>query len=415
VIELKRVVVTGMGALTPFGEGVDLFWESLCAGRSAVGPITHFDTTEFETKIAAEVRDFDPGKYLSHKEARKVDPFAQYALAASSMALEDSGLIIEGEMAERVGVIIGAGLGGLTTIEEFYDVLRAKGPRRVSPFYIPKLIANMAPGYISMFFGLKGPNECVVTACASGTHSIGNAFRTIQRGDALAMLCGGAEATITPMGVSGFTAMRALSTRNEEPEKASRPFEFNRDGFVIGEGAGILILEDLQNALDRDARIYAEVTGFGMTADAYHITAPSPDGDGAARCMKMAIDDAGMDPGEVAYVNAHGTSTKYNDLMETLAIKTVFGEKAHQIPVSSIKSMIGHLLGAAGAVEAISTIKTIETDRIPPTINYEVPDPECDLDYVPNEARDTVVDAALSNNFGFGGTNASLLLKKFTP
>ncbi len=405
----KKVVITGMGAVTPYGVGVDLLWEGLTAGRSGIKPITSFDTAEFETKIAGEVRGFEPEDWLDKKEIKKVDRFVQFALAASRLALEDSGLKPEGALADQVGVIIGAGLGGLITIEEFARVLAVKGPQRISPFYIPKLIANMAPGYISMYFGLKGPNESIVTACATGNHSIGNACRIVQRGEAVAMLCGGTEATITPMGVSGFNALKALSTRNDEPERASRPFELNRDGFVIGEGAGVLVIEELEHARARGARIYAEIVGYGSSADAYHITAPSPDGDGAIRCMKAAIADAGLTAGRISYINAHGTSTKINDQMETIAIKQVFGEDAYRIPVSSTKSMIGHLLGAAGGVEAVVCVKTIQTGVIPPTINYETPDPECDLDYVPNHARRLTVDYALSNSFGFGGTNAALI------
>jgi 3-oxoacyl-[acyl-carrier-protein] synthase II len=413
--EEKRVVVTGLGAVTPYGEGVDLFWSSLLEGRSAIGPITLFDATAFDTKIAGEVRGFDPEKYLEKKEVRKVDRFIQLALAASRMALDDSGIEVTPELADDFGCIIGAGLGGLSTIEEFHTILITKGPGRVSPFFIPKLIANMAPGYISMSFGLKGPNESIVTACATGNHSIGNAFRTLQRGDAKAMLCGGTESTITPMGVSGFNALRALSTRNDEPLRASRPFDLNRDGFVIGEGAGIIVLEEKEFAERRGARIYAEIVGYGLTGDAYHITAPAPDGDGAARCMAMALRDAGIVPGDVDYVNAHGTSTPMNDLMETLAIKRVFGEHAYRVPVSSIKSMIGHLLGAAGGVEAIACVKAIETGWIPPTINYETPDPQCDLDYVPNTARKVDVGVTLSNSFGFGGTNAALVFRRYVP
>lgn len=409
----NRVVVTGMGSVTPFGEGVDLFWDSLKRGLSGVKPITTFDVTDYQTKIAGEIRDFDPARYLEKKELRKVDRFVQFALAASIMALEDAGLKIEGRLAENAGAIIGAGLGGLPTIEEFHTVLMTRGPRRVSPFFIPKLIANMAPGYISMYLGLKGPNESIVTACATGNHSIGNAFRNIQRGDAVVMLCGGTESTITPMGISGFNALNALSKRNDEPEKASRPFELNRDGFVIGEGSGILVLEELGHALSRGTKIYAELAGYGSTADAYHFTAPQPDGEGAARCMQKAIDDAGISPKDVGYINAHGTSTKQNDLMETRAVKTVFGDCAYDIPISSVKSMIGHLLGGAGGVEAIATVKAIETGVMPPTINYEKPDPECDLDYVPNKARLGDFSFALSNSFGFGGTNASLLFKKY--
>ncbi len=408
----KRVVITGMGAVTPYGEGVDLFWENLTAGKSAIKPITLFDASAYETRIAGEVCGFDPEKWIERKEVKKADRFVQFAVAASSMAIADARLTIDAALSERMGVIIGAGLGGLATIEEFHTTLMIKGPKRVSPFYIPRLIANMAPGYVSMRFGLKGPNESVVSACASANHSIGTAMRAIQRGEATAMLCGGSEAVITGMGVSGFNALKALSTRNDEPTRASRPFDADRDGFVMGEGSGMLVIEDLDHARARGARIYAEIVGYGATADAYHITAPDPDGDGAMRCMRQAIADAGLTADDIDHINAHGTSTKYNDAMETLAIKKVFGERARTIPVSSIKSMIGHLLGAAGGVEAIASVKTIETGVIPPTINYDTPDPECDLDYVPNTARRQEVSTVLSSSFGFGGTNAVLVFRK---
>jgi 3-oxoacyl-[acyl-carrier-protein] synthase II len=409
----KRVVITGMGAVTPFGEGVDLFWENLTAGKSAIKPITLFDCSAYETRIAGEVYGFDPEKWIDRKEVKKADRFVQFAVAASRMAVDDAALTIDAELGEKMGVIIGAGLGGLPTIEEFHTTLMTKGPKRVSPFYIPKLIANMAPGYVSMQLGLKGPNECVISACASANHSIGTAVRLVQRGEAPAMLCGGSEAVITGMGVSGFNALKALSTRNDDPTRASRPFDAGRDGFVMGEGAGILVIEELERARARGARIYAEIVGYGATADAYHITAPDPEGDGAMRCMRMAIADAGLTVDDIDHINAHGTSTKYNDAMETLAIKKVFGERARAIPVSSIKSMIGHLLGAAGGVEAIASVKTIETGIIPPTINYDTPDPECDLDYVPNTARRQEVSTVLSSSFGFGGTNAVLVFRKF--
>ena len=409
----RRVVVTGMGMVSPLGTGVDKTWQALIQGKSGVARITKFDPTVFDTQIAAEVKDFVPENFMDKKELRRTDIFIQYAMASAAMALEDSQLKITPANADRVGVVVGAGLGGLTTIEAYHRVLLEKGPSRISPFFIPMLIVNEAPGQISMRFGAKGPNTSVVTACATGNHNIGDAWRIIERGDADAVIAGGVEATITPLAVSGFNAMKALSTRNQEPEKASRPFDKNRDGFVIGEGSGIIILEELQQALDRGAKIYAEIIGYGLTGDAYHITAPAPEGEGAARCMAMTLKSAGIQPEEVDYINAHGTSTEYNDLYETMAIKTVFKEHAKKLAISSTKSMIGHLLGGAGGVEAIFTILTICQGIIPPTINYETPYPGCDLDYVPNIARKTEVRVALSNSFGFGGTNAVLAFKKF--
>ena len=409
----RRVVVTGMGMVSPLGTGVDKTWQALIQGKSGVARITKFDPTGFDTQIAAEVKDFVPENFMDKKELRRTDIFIQYAMASAVMALEDSQLKITPANADRVGVVVGAGLGGLTTIEFYHKVLLEKGPSRISPFFIPMLIVNEAPGQISMRFGAKGPNTSVVTACATGNHNIGDAWRIIERGDADAVIAGGVEATITPLAVSGFNAMKALSTRNQEPEKASRPFDKNRDGFVIGEGSGIIILEELQQALDRGAKIYAEIIGYGLTGDAHHITAPAPEGEGAARCMAMTLKSAGIQPEEVDYINAHGTSTEYNDLYETMAIKTVFKEHAKKLAISSTKSMIGHLLGGAGGVEAIFTILTIYAGIIPPTINYETPDPGCDLDYVPNIARKAEVRVALSNSFGFGGTNAVLAFKKF--
>jgi 3-oxoacyl-[acyl-carrier-protein] synthase II len=409
----RRVVVTGMGMVSPLGTGVEKTWQSLIQGKSGVARITKFDPTGFDTQIAAEVKDFLPENFMEKKDLRRMDIFIQYAMASATMALEDSQLKITPANADRVGVVVGAGLGGLTTIENFHKVLLEKGPSRISPFFIPMLIVNEAPGQISIRFGAKGPNISAVTACATGNHNIGDAWRIIQRGDADAVIAGGVEATITPLAVSGFNAMKALSTRNAEPEKASRPFDKDRDGFVIGEGCGIIILEELQQALDRGARIYAEIIGYGLTGDAYHITAPAPDGEGAARCMAMALKSAGIEPGQVDYINAHGTSTDYNDLYETVAIKKVFKEHAQKLAISSTKSMIGHLLGGAGGVEAIFTILTICHGIIPPTINYQTPDPGCDLDYVPNVARKAQVRVALSNSFGFGGTNAVLIFKKF--
>jgi 3-oxoacyl-[acyl-carrier-protein] synthase II len=402
-----------MGMVSPLAIGVEETWQALVQGKSGVARITKFDPTGFDTQIAAEVKDFAPENFMDKKDIRRMDIFIQYAVAAATLALEDAQLKITPANADRVGVVVGAGLGGLTTIENFHKVLLEKGPGRISPFFIPMLIVNEAPGHISMRFGAKGPNTSVVTACATGNHNIGDAWRIIQRGDADAVIAGGVEATITPLAVAGFNAMKALSTRNDEPEQASRPFDKDRDGFVMGEGSGIIILEELQQALDRGAKIYAEIIGYGLTGDAYHITAPAPEGEGAARCMAMALKSAGIEPEEVDYINAHGTSTDYNDLYETIAIKTVFQEHAKKLAVSSTKSMIGHLLGGAGGVEAIFTILTISRGIIPPTINYQTPDPGCDLDYVPNVARKASVRVALSNSFGFGGTNAVLAFQKF--
>jgi 3-oxoacyl-[acyl-carrier-protein] synthase II len=397
----------------PTGIGVETAWKNVCEGKSGIGPLTRFDPNGFETKIAGEVRNFNPELYIDKKEIKKMDLFIQYALAATKEALGDAQLAITPENSEQIGVIVGTGLGGLPSIEKYHKVLLEKGPGRITPFFIPMLIANLASGQIAILFGPKGPNTCVVTACATGAHSIGDAFRAIVYGDAEAMVAGGTEANITPLTISGFNAMKALSTRNDEPQKACRPFEKNRDGFVIAEGAGILVLEELQFALKRNAKIYAELVGYGYTGDAYHITAPSPDGDGAVRCMKMAIKDAGLKPEDVDYINAHGTSTPLNDLTETLAIKKVFGDRAKKVAVSATKSMTGHLLGAAGSTEAIFTILSIRDGIMPPTLNYEEPDPQCDLDYVPNVARRKPLKVAMSNAFGFGGTNAALVFKKF--
>jgi len=409
----RRAVITGLGLVIPNGIGVETAWKNVCDGKSGIGPLTRFDTTGFETKIAAEVKDFDPDRYIEKKEIKKMDLFIQYALAAAQEALEDARLKITPENCDRIGVIIGTGLGGLPTIEKYHKVLLEKGPGRISPFFIPMLIANLASGQIAIHFGAKGPNICLVTACATGAHCIGDAFRAILYGDAEAIIAGGTEANITPLTVGGFNAMKALSTRNDEPQKASRPFEKNRDGFVIAEGAGVLILEELEFALQRKAKIYAELIGYGYTGDAYHITAPSPNGDGAARCIQMAIQDAGLRPEEIDYINAHGTSTPLNDLTETIAIKKVFGGHAKKIPISATKSMTGHLLGGAGSTEAIFTVLALRDGILPPTINYEEPDPECDLDYIPNTARRQSVRVGMSNAFGFGGTNAVLVLKRF--
>ena len=410
----RRVVVTGLGLVIPNGIGVEGVWKDICEGKSGIGPITRFDTNGFETKIAGEVKGLDPERYVEKKEIKKMDLFVLYVLAAAQEALEDARLKITPENAEEIGVIVGTGLGGLPTLEKYHQILLEKGPGRISPFFIPTLIANMAAGQIAIRFGAKGPNTCVVTACATGAHCIGDAFRAIHYGDAQAMIAGGTEANLTPLTVGGFNAMKALSTRNDEPEKASRPFEKNRDGFVVAEGAGIMILEELEYALNRNAKIYGELVGYGYTGDAYHITAPSPGGEGAARCMRMALKDAGTKPEEVDYINAHGTSTSLNDLTETEAIKTVFGEYAYKVPISATKSMTGHLLGAAGSTEAIFTLLTIRDGILPPTINYEEPDPQCDLDYVPNVARRQPVTVAISNAFGFGGTNATLVFRKYT-
>jgi 3-oxoacyl-[acyl-carrier-protein] synthase II len=409
----RRVVITGLGMVSPLGIGVEKTWQALLEGKSGVARITKFDPTGFDTQIAAEVKEFVPENFIEKKEIKRMDIFIQYAMASAMMAMEDAQLSILPQHADRVGVVVGAGLGGLTTIEFFHKVLMEKGPGRISPFFIPALIVNEAPGQISIRFGAKGPNTSAVTACATGHHNIGDAWRMIQRGDADAIIAGGVEATITPLAVSGFNAMKALSTRNQEPERASRPFDKDRDGFVMGEGSGIIILEEMTHALDRGAKIYAEIIGYGLNGDAYHITAPAPDGEGAARCMHMALKSAGISPEEVDYINAHGTSTEYNDLYETTAIKAVFKEHAKKVAVSSTKSMTGHLLGGAGGVEAIFTILTIHRGVIPPTINYDTPDPQCDLDYVPNMARNANVRVALSNSFGFGGTNAVLIFKKF--
>jgi 3-oxoacyl-[acyl-carrier-protein] synthase II len=409
----RRVVVTGVGLVNPLGIGIDPVWAKVCEGVSGVGPITKFDTTDFETKIAAEVKGFRSEDFLAPKDIKKMDIFIHYALAATRIAMEDAGLKVSENNTDRVGVIVGTGLGGLSSIEKYHKVLLDRGPQRITPFFIPMLIANEASGQIAIEYGVKGPNLCVVTACATGAHSIGEACRSIQHDDADAMIAGGVEATITPLAVGGFNAMKALSTRNAEPERASRPFERDRDGFVMGEGGAVTILEELEHARKRGARIYAELVGYGYTGDAYHLAAPDPDGDGAARCMQMALRDAKLAPTEVDYINAHGTSTELNDITETVAIKRVFGEHARKLPVSSTKSVTGHLLGAAGSTEAVFSVLAIRDNIIPPTINYENPDPRCDLDYVPNVARETAITVTLSNAFGFGGTNATLIFKRF--
>jgi 3-oxoacyl-[acyl-carrier-protein] synthase II len=407
----QRVVVTGMGVVSALGQDLDTFWGNLIEGNSGISMIENFDVSEYPTKIAAEVKNWDPEQYVERKDARKMDRFVQFAVAASLSALKDANLNVADTDADRVGVIVGSGIGGLTTWEEQHRQLVEKGPKRVSPFFIPMMIANMASGQISILTGAKGPNSTAVTACATGTNSIGDSFKMIQRGDADVMICGGAEATISPMGVAGFCSMRAMSVRNDDPTKASRPFDVDRDGFVMGEGSGVLILESLEHAQKRGARIYGEVIGYGMSGDAHHMTDPDPEG--AARCMKRALRDAGIDPSEVDYINAHGTSTPVGDKSETKAIKTAFGEAAYKLAVSSTKSMTGHLLGAAGGVEAIASVLAITNSIIPPTINIENQDPECDLDYVPNVARQAEVNIAMSNSFGFGGHNATIIMKKY--
>lgn len=409
----RRVVITGTGLVTPVGVGVAESWAALCAGTSGIGPITRFDATPFQTRIAAEVKGFDPQDYLPLKEARRTQLFIAYAVAAARMALEDAGLTITPENGPRIGVVTGCGLGGLSILEDNIRIMDQRGPKRVSPFLIPMLIGNMAPGMISIHLGAKGPNSSVATACAAGSHAIGDAWHLVQYGYADAMITGGVEAVITHTCISGFGAMKALSTRNDEPARASRPFDKDRDGFVVGEGSGMLILEPLEQALARNAHIYAEIVGYGMTGDGYHISAPAPDGEGAARCMQAALDDAGLPPTAVDYINAHGTSTQLNDLYETRAIKTVFGDHAYRLAVSSTKSMTGHLLGGAGGIETVFTALAIRDGIIPPTINLDQPDDGCDLDYVPNVARHQPVRVAMTNSFGFGGTNAVLLLKAY--
>ncbi|RDW18263.1 beta-ketoacyl-[acyl-carrier-protein] synthase II [Oceanobacillus arenosus] len=411
-MENKRVVVTGLGAVTPLGNDVHTFWENLIAGKSGVDFVTKVNKDDYPAKVAAEVKDFDPTAFMEKKDARKMDPFTQYAVAAAKMAVEDAKLIIDETNNTRVGVWVGSGIGGMQTWEDQHRKLLEKGPGRVSPFFVPMMIPDMAAGQVSIQLGAKGINSCSVTACASGANSIGDAFKAIQRGDVDYMIAGGTEAPISNMAFAGFSSAKALST-NDDPSTASRPFDKNRDGFVIGEGAGILILESLETALERGAHIYGEIVGYGATGDAYHITAPAENGEGAARAMQMALDDAGISPENVDYINAHGTSTALNDKYETAAIKNVFGEKAKEIAVSSTKSMTGHMLGAAGAVEAVIAIKSIENSVIPATINYETPDPDCDLDYVPNHAREQDVNVVISNSFGFGGHNVTLVFKKY--
>lgn len=409
----RRVVITGVGLVSAVGIGTRETWKALLEGRCGIGPVTHFDASAFSCRIAGEVKSFDPLRYVEKKEVKKMDVFIHYALAASTFAMEDSGLKITPENAARVGVFIASGIGGFATIEREHRNLLEGGPRKISPFFIPGCIINLAAGQVSIRFGAKGPNSATATACSASSHAIGDAMKIIQRGDADAMIAGGSEAAITPMGIGGFAAMRALSTRNDEPERASRPFDKDRDGFVVGEGAGVVVLETLEHAERRHAPIYAELVGYGMSSDAYHITAPSQDGDGAVRAMALALHDGNVRPEEVDYINAHGTSTLYNDRTETMAIKKVFGEHARRLAVSSTKSMTGHLLGGAGGLEAGIAALALRERMIPPTINYETPDPECDLDYVPNQARRAELRHVLSNSFGFGGTNAALLLRRY--
>ncbi len=410
---LSRVVVTGLGAVTPLGTTVASYWQGLIAGKSGVGPITLFDASDHECRIAAEVKDFDPHQYLDRKEAKRMDRFTQFGVCASLQALRDAGLEITPANAFDIGVVIGTGIGGLKVLEEQHEILRTKGPDRCSPFMIPMMIGNMAAGMTAIHTGAKGPNSCTVTACAAGSNAIGDAFRWVQRGYAKAMICGGTEAAVTPLSVAGFVSCRAMSRRNDDPTRASRPFDRDRDGFVLGEGAGILILEELEHALTRNARIYAEILGYGATCDAYHMTGQTPGGGDAARAMTLALKDAGLTPDQVQYLNAHGTSTPVNDPTETAAIKTVWGAAAAQLAVSSTKSMTGHLLGGAGGIEGVATVLAIAHDVAPPTINLVHPDPECDLDYVPNQARPMTITAAASNSFGFGGHNVTLVFQKY--
>jgi 3-oxoacyl-[acyl-carrier-protein] synthase II len=409
----NRVVITGMGVLSSLGIGKEVFWESLVQGRNGISTVTRFDASGYPTRIAGEVRGFDPRDYMDRKEARRMDRFTQFAVAAGMLGLQDAGIDLSRENPDRVGVFLGTGIGGTETFEEQHRILLDKGPNRISPLFVPMMIGNMGAGQVSIQFGLRGPNVTIVNACASSANAIGEAFKVLERGEADIILAGGAEAAITPMAMAGFCAMKAMSTKNDVPEKASRPFDAQRDGFVMSEGGCILILETLEHAKARGAHIYAEVIGYGCTADAYHITAPEPEGEGARKAMEMALNDAGIQPDEVNYINAHGTSTLMNDKYETLAIKKLFGEHAYSLAVSSTKSMSGHLLGASGAVEVAATALTIENGIIPPTINYETPDPDCDLDYVPNTSRQQPVNVALSNSFGFGGHNVSIALRSF--
>jgi 3-oxoacyl-[acyl-carrier-protein] synthase II len=412
-MEKRRVVITGLGAVSPIGNTVDETWRAILTGKGGVDRITLFDTEKFATKIAAEVKNFDPLNYFEKKEVRKLDRFTQFSLVAADEAVKTSGLDLEKEDRDRIGVIVGSGIGGMDSFEQEHIKLLNQGPRRVSPFFITQMIIDIAAGQISLKYNLKGPNFATVSACATSAHAIGSGLRTIQYGDADIMVCGGGEASVTPMSVSGFNSMKAISTRNDEPEKASRPFDLKRDGFIVGEGAGIVILEELEHALARGANIYGEMAGMGFTADAYHVTQPAPGGEGAIRAMRIAVKDAGLQPGDIQYINAHGTSTFFNDRNETAAVKTLFGDHAFKLNISSTKSMTGHLLGAAGGVEMIISTLAVKNNKIPPTINYEFPDPECDLNYTPNKSIDREVSAAISNSFGFGGHNVCLCVKKY--
>ncbi len=412
-VSVNRVVVTGIGAITPLGLNIDTTWEGLIAGKSGIDYITQFDTNGFETRIAGEVKGFEPTDFIGRKEARRMDRFSQLAVVASMQAVEDAKLEISDDVRDDVGVLVGSGIGGLMTLSEQLSILLERGPDRVSPFMVPMMIADMASAQVSITFGARGPNFCPTSACSSGSDAIGTAYEIIKRGDARIMLAGGAESIITPIGVAGFIANRALSNHNDPPQKASRPFDADRDGFVVGEGAAIFVMENLAFAKERGARILAEVTGYGASSDAVHVTAPAEDGEGAARAMKMAIRKAGLESTDIDYINAHGTSTPLNDKIETMAIKSVYGDHAYHVPISSTKSMTGHLLGAAGAIEGMVCVKVIETGIIPPTINYTTPDPDCDLDYVPNQARQAKVSTAMSNSFGFGGHNSVLVFQEF--
>ncbi len=413
MISRRRVVITGLGIVSPLGNCLEDAWKGICSGRSGIAEITRFDTTGFKTKIAGELKNFDPLTFVDFKERRRLDDFIIYALAASEMAMDDSGLVIDDRNGERVGVILGSAIGGLSTMEKEKETILNLGPKKMSPFAIPAVLANLAPGHVSIRFGAKGPISCVVTACASGNCAISDAFRTIACGYADAMITGGTEAAVTPLTIAGFNAMRAISARNEEPERASRPFDRDRDGFIVSEGCGIVILEELSHALERGARIYAEIAGTGSTSDAFHMAAPPPGHAGAVRCMRLALQDAGMEPADIDYINAHGTSTPLNDIYETDAIKEVFGGYSGKLAVSSTKSMTGHMLGAAGGVEAIFSVKAIQEGIVPPTINLDNPDPKCDLNYTPHTAQHREVRAAMSNNFGFGGVNSVVVFKKF--
>lgn len=411
-LQRKRVVVTGLGAITPVGNTLAEYWEGLLSGRSGISPITRFDASQHTSRIAGEVKEFNPYEYMEKKEAKRMDRFAQFAVAASKQALADAKFVVNDLNAEQVGVIIGTGVGGIKVLEDQQEIYLNRGPDRCSPFMVPMMIGNMAAGLTAIHTGAKGPNSCPVTACAAGANAVGDAFRLIQRGYAQAMICGGTESAVTPLAVAGFASAKTLSTRNDDPARACRPFERDRNGFVIGEGSGILILEELEHAKSRGARIYAEIVGYGMTCDAYHMTSPLPDGEGAARAMELALKDGELTPRQVSYINAHGTSTRFNDIAETQAIKKALGDSAYQVAISSTKSMTGHLLGGTGGIEAVATAMAIANDQIPPTINLENADPECDLDYVPNHSRTQTVEVALSNSFGFGGHNVTLALRK---